>query len=77
VLWKKKICTYLCAKNKGQERLYNLCRVRFIEVKMVKLDITGVESVYGIGAGPSINYDVPVGGSGVAPKTIYYIADLT
>ena len=43
----KKICTYLCAKNKGQERLYNLCRVRFIEVKMVKLDITGVESLYG------------------------------
>ena len=45
----KKICTYLCAKNKGQERLYNLCRVRFMEVKMVKYDITGVESLYGIG----------------------------
>ena len=31
----KKICTYLCAKNKGQERLYSLCRVCFIEVKML------------------------------------------
>ena len=28
----KKICTYLCAKNKGQERLSNLCRVRLIKV---------------------------------------------
>ena len=31
----KKICTYLCAKNKGQERLSNFFRVHFIEVKIL------------------------------------------